>query len=383
MTKRSIYLDHNATSPLSDAARTVMIKALDQGGNASSIHATGRQARARIEAARGHVARLANAAPGDVTFTSGGTEANNLIINSAQMRDGALIISSIEHPSVLEAARAAGREIKLIPCDSNGIIQPDALQSILDEDDTAPALVSVMLANNETGVIQPITELARITHEKGALFHTDAIQAAGRIPINIAELGADYLTLSAHKMGGPQGVGAVITSCGAPLSPMMTGGGQERKARAGTENLSGIAGFGAAAKAALENMQNMNQVKTLRDELEGQIQSLDVEIQVLGEHAERLPNTSLLSCAGFPAETIVIALDLDGIAISSGAACSSGKTGASHVPAAMGLDEDTARSTFRVSFGLQNSKEDVEHFLHALTPILKRMKDNRDGKLAA
>lgn len=378
-----IYLDHNATAPLCAAAREAMLAAMDEGGNASSVHTGGRKARARIEAARGHVAALSGAAAGDVTFTSGGTEANNLIIHSALPRAGALVVSSVEHPSVLEAARASGREVRLISCDSDGLVRPDALEAVLEAEAEAPALVSVMLANNETGVIQPIAELANIAHARGALFHTDAVQAAGRLPLDMAALGADYLTLSAHKLGGPQGVGAVVTACGAPLAPMLSGGGQERKARAGTENLTGIAGFGAAARQALHSLEDMSHIKGLRDELERQIQALDNQITILGAGAPRLANTALVARPGYWAETIVIALDLGGIAVSAGAACSSGKTGASHVPAAMGLDDETARSCFRVSLGPNNSPEDVENFVHTLATVLQRMKNNRDGKLAA
>lgn len=383
MTRQQLYFDHNATAPLNSAARAAMISALDEGGNGSSIHARGRCAHARIEAARLQVARLAGAVPADVSFTSGGTEANNLIIHSAAQHGGALIVSSIEHPSVLEPARASGCEIRLIPCDTNGVIRPEALQAVLEQGDSPPALVSVMLANNETGVIQPVAELTRIAHNAGALMHSDAVQAAGRIDVNMAALGVDYLSLSAHKIGGPQGSGAVITACGAALSPMLVGGGQERKARAGTENLPGIAGFGAAAEQALMGLPEMNRIKHLRDELETRIQGLDVLIQRPGAKAERLPNTALIARPGFSGETMVMALDLDGAAVSAGAACSSGKSGASHVLPAMGLDEATAGSAFRISIGPEHSFEDIERFVAILTPIVQRMKDNRDGRLAA
>ncbi|PLX43577.1 MAG: cysteine desulfurase [Hyphomicrobiales bacterium] len=387
MTTGRIYLDHNATAPLIAAARAAMLDALDAGGNASSVHETGRRARARIEQARAHVAAMVGARSGDVSFTSGGTEANNHIIQSAARQEGALVVSSIEHPSVLEAAseaaRAAGRELRLIPCDRDGLIRPEALQQILEAEPCPPALVSVMLANNETGVIQPIAELARLAHAAGAPMHSDAAQAAGRIPVAMAELGVDYLSLSAHKMGGPHGAGAVITGCGAALHPLLFGGGQERKLRPGTENLAGIAGFGAAAEQVEARLGEMNRIKGLREELEKRIQALDAQILVLGGGADRLPNTSLLARPGLKAETIVMALDLDGAAISAGAACSSGKTGAGHVPQAMGYGDDAARAAFRVSLGPENSLEDIARFADILAPIIERMTKNRTGRMAA
>ncbi len=381
MNKTTIYLDNNASAALRPEAREAMIAALDICGNASSVHRAGRSARNVIEKARRQVAELVNGAPGDVVFTSGGTEAINTVIAGAAAKGIKHILASeIEHAALLAAARNSGIELHMLRVDGGGRVLPDILQQKLDAiapSPASPVLVAVMLANNESGVIQPIAELARITHAHGGVFLCDAVQAAGKIAVDMKLLGADYLALSAHKLGGPQGAGALVTGCGADITPLIRGGGQERSRRAGTENLTGIAGFGAAAGAASTGLLDMPRMKKMRDALEKQLKALDGGIIVLGENAPRLGNTSFFAIPGIKAETLVIALDLENIAISAGSACSSGKSAGSHVPLAMGYDADIAQATIRVSFGWQNVMDDVSAFMHAFQTVLKRMRNNK------
>ncbi|HHK75215.1 MAG TPA: cysteine desulfurase [Rhizobiales bacterium] len=388
MAKPRIYLDNNATMPLRPQARSAMLRALDEGGNASSVHAQGRAARQIIETARRQVSRLVNAAPADVIFTSCGTESNNQVISSAVARGTQhILISAVEHPAVSQAARASGANLEILEVDSNGRLAPQtlsrALEKISAKTAPAPVLVSIMLANNETGVLQPIAELAQIAHEHGALFHTDAVQGAGKLALDMPALGVDFLSLSAHKIGGPQGSGALIIRPSVAVEPFILGGGQERARRAGTENLSGIAGFGAAAQAALEELEDMSRIKGLRDLLEDQIQAFDSSSLVLGKEAERLDNTCFFATAGVKAETLVIALDLEGIAISAGSACSSGKASTSFVPLAMGFDEDLASSMVRVSFGWQNTRDDITGFMDGYGAAVKRMRSGYGQESAA
>jgi cysteine desulfurase len=359
MTRRETYLDWNATAPLRQEAAAAMQAALALCGNPSSVHRWGREARRRVEAARAAVAALAGAATDGVVFTSGGTEANHLaLLGSGRAR---VLVSAVEHSSVLQAVPDAER----IPVDADGLVDPTALAALLDRDQ-GPALVSVMLANNETGVIQPARKLAALAHSHGALFHCDAVQAAGKIPLSLAELGADFLTLSAHKIGGPAGIGALVSS-GADVTPLLRGGGQERNRRAGTENLAGIAGFAAAAAAC--DPAEYGRVRDLRDRLEA---ALPPGAIVVGAGAPRLPNTSAIAMPGVPAETQIIALDLDGVMVSAGAACSSGKVGPSHVLAAMGLAPEIADATIRVSLGWSTSEADIAHFIDAWTALYRR-----------
>ncbi len=388
MASARIYLDNNATMPLRPQARRAMIDALDTGGNASSVCEEGRLARQMIEKARRQVARLVNAAPAEVIFSSCGTEANNQVIFSA-VTNGTkhILVSAVEHPAVLNVARASGAEVHVLAVDGDGRVQPATLSTALEELDAAkapsPVLVSIMLANNETGILQPVAELARITHAHGGLFHTDAVQGAGKLALDMPALGVDFLSLSAHKIGGPQGSGALITAPLAKIEPLILGGGQERSRRAGTENLSGIVGFGAAAQVAHEELQDMSRIKGLRDLLEDKIQALDSSITIRGKNVERLDNTSFFATPGIRAETLVIALDLDGIAISAGSACSSGKAGTSYVPVAMGYDETAAASMIRVSFGWQNSHDDVERFIEGYGAAVKRMRGQNSAGSAA
>jgi cysteine desulfurase len=322
------------------------------------VHRRGRAARQLVERARETVAALAGASPDGITFTSGGTEANHLALFGS--RRERVLISAVEHSSVLQAFPGAEH----IPVDANGIVDVPALATMLDIG-PRPALVSVMFANNETGVLQPVRAVAETAHSHGALFHCDAVQAAGKLKLSLAEIGADFLTLSAHKIGGPSGVGALV-SASEEVTPLQRGGGQERSRRAGTENLSGIAGFGAAAAAC--DPAEYERVRGLRDRLEAALPGAIV----IGASAPRLPNTSALAMPGVPAETQIIAFDLEGVMVSAGAACSSGKVGPSHVLAAMGLAPDIAASTIRVSLGWSTSEADIAHFIDCWRALRRR-----------
>lgn len=357
------YLDHNATSPVRPEAWRAVVDAMERAGNASSVHRFGRVARRLIEDARETVAGVVGAAPGDVIFTSGGTEANNLAVRGAGR--ARVLVSAIEHVSVLDAVPDAVR----IPVDGNGVVDLGALDRLLAEDGR-PALVCVMLANNETGVIQPVAEVAAIARKHGARVHCDAVQAVGRLAVDIRSLGADSLSLSAHKIGGPMGVGAVVLACRVPLQGRQKGGGQESGRRAGTENLPGIAGFAAAVAATDISVQAG--LVGLRDRVEAEAQRICPGVKIYGHGATRLVNTTCLSMPGVPAETQVMALDLAGVAVSAGSACSSGKAKASHVLAAMGIDKAEADTAIRVSFGWNSKPADVDRFLEAWTQLWVR-----------
>jgi cysteine desulfurase len=329
-------------------------------GNPSSVHADGRAARHVVEAAREQVAALVGATPRDVVFTSGGTEANMLALSPALGET--LLVSAIEHPSVRSGGRFAAAED--IPVTASGTVDLTALPSLLAG--RSRPLVSIMLANNETGVIQPIAEVAAIVHAAGGLLHVDAVQAPGRIACDFQALGADMMTLSSHKIGGPQGVGALIKRDGLLLDPQIKGGGQERGVRAGTENVAGIAGFGGAAEAVRQGWaEEAVHMAVLRDRFEAGIQAVVPGAVIFGREAVRLPNTTLFSVPGMKAETAVIAFDLEGVAVSSGAACSSGKVAPSHVLAAMGVAPELARGAIRVSLGYATTDEDVGMILKA------------------
>ncbi|HEX4104591.1 MAG TPA: cysteine desulfurase family protein [Rhizomicrobium sp.] len=371
------YCDHNATAPLRPEARKAVERALSLTGNPSSFHAGGRAARALAEEAREAVARLAGAKPEAVIFTSGATEANALALRGAveASRDAGkpiarLLVSAIEHKSVLKTAEAIAERIsdirlEIVPVTADGVVDIEALTALLHGE--GRALVAVMAANNETGVIQPIAEISRLCREVGALLLVDAVTAAGKIPLDAGL--CDYMTLSGHKLGAPQGVGALIVSDAAPLVAQMVGGGQQKGLRAGTENLSGIAGFGAAAKAVLANDDECTRVATLRGDFERALKRALPEAMILGEDAPRLPNTSNVALPGLSAENIVIALDLDGVMVSSGSSCSSGKIAASHVLAAMGKGD---LSSIRVSFGWNSSREDADAVVASLVKLWQR-----------
>ena len=364
MTER-IYLDWNATAPLRSEARAAALAALDLIGNPSSVHGEGRAARRLIEQAREQVAALVGAEPRNVVFTSGGTEANMLALVPLAARER-LLISAIEHSSVLGGGRFPAGNVERLPVTGDGQIDLAALEARLAALRDR-ALVSIMAANNETGVIQPVAQAARLVHSAGGLLHVDAVQAAGRIGWDINAMGADLVTLSAHKIGGPKGVGALIGRTGLDaFKPLITGGGQERGARAGTENVAGIAGFGAAAAAARASLAGeAARMGALRERLEAGLKAASPQVAVFGIEAERLPNTTLFAVPGMKAETAVIAFDLEGVAVSAGAACSSGKVQASHVLAAMGVPSQLARAAVRVSLGPTTTESDVDGFIEA------------------
>lgn len=364
------YLDHNATSPVRPEARRAVADAMERVGNASSVHRFGRLARRLIEDARETVAGLVGAVPGDVVFTSDGTEANNLAVRGVGR--ARVLVSAVEHVSVLEAVPEAER----IPVDGDGVVDLVALDRLLAED-SRPTLVCVMLANNETGVVQPVADVAAIARKHGARVHCDAVQAAGRIAVDIRSLGVDSLSLSAHKIGGPMGVGALVLACGVPLQGCQKGGGQESGRRAGTENLPGIAGFAAAVAGA--DLSDQARLAGLRDRVEAETQKIYSGVKIYGRGAPRLANTTCLSMPGVSAETQVMALDLAGVAVSAGAACSSGKVKASHVLVAMGIDKAEAETAIRVSFGWDSKPADVDRFLEVWTQLWVRAGSGSSG----
>ena len=360
--KNPVYMDHNATTAVRPEARDAVALALALTGNPSSVHGSGRTARRLVEDARDAVAALVGAEPAWVVFTSGGTEANNLALRVLPKR-APILCSAVEHASVLSVMDG----IVEIPVDGDGVVDLDALEALLAGEDT-PALVSVMLANNETGVLQPVADVAALAHEHGALIHCDAVQAAGKMAIDFRTLGCDLMSLSAHKIGGPSGVGALVVTSGVEgdlaLIPMLRGGGQERGRRAGTENVPGIAGFGAAARAAREGLTDFAHLGRWRERIENRLRQ-HANNRVYGFGAPRLANTSCLTMPGVEAETQVIQLDLAGVAVSAGAACSSGKVEPSRVLAAMGVDANEAATAIRVSLGWNTTEDDADKFVEA------------------
>ena len=360
-----IYLDWNATAPLRKKARAAALAALEVTGNPSSVHGEGRAARHWIEQAREEVAALVGAAPRNVEFTSGGTEANMLALVPMAPRDR-LLVSAIEHPSILAGGRFPAETVERLPVTAAGELDLAALERRMAALG-GHALVSLMLANNETGVVQPVSQAASVVHAAGGTLHVDAVQAAGRIPCDINVLGADLLTLSGHKIGAPKGVGALIGRTAFPrLEPVIKGGGQERRLRAGTENVAGIAGFGAAAAAARAGLATERaRMAALRDRLEAGLKAASPGVVIFGAGSERLPNTTLFAVAGMRAETAVIAFDLAGVAVSAGAACSSGKVQSSHVLAAMGVPPQLAGAAVRVSLGPSTTESEIDRFIEA------------------
>ena len=369
MNQRS-YLDYNATAPLRDEVREAVIAALSLAGNPSSVHAEGRAARRAIEAARTKVAALAGARAEDVIFTSGGTEANALALAVRPGEAWHCFVSAVEHPSVLFSGGASTE----IAVTADGVVDLESLASELAALKTARPFVSVMVANNETGALQPVAEASKIVHDAGGVLHTDAVQAAGRVKLDMAALGADLLSLSAHKIGGPTGVGALVLKPGASVAPLLRGGTQEQRRRAGTENVAGIVGFGVAAELALADLPNADATARLRDELEQGALALVPDAVVLSGKAKRLPNTTCFAVPGVKAETIVIGLDLAGVAVSAGSACSSGKVEASHVLSAMGIPDELARGAIRVSLGFGTTRDDIKSFLKAFGELIGRLR---------
>lgn len=373
------YFDWNATSPLREEARAAVAAAISLTGNPSSVHAEGRAVRRLVEEARDRVAGLVGAEARNVTFTGGATEANMLALTPAieiggrkEPRDR-LFISAIEHPSVRSGGRFAADKVEDLPVTASGIVDLAALKRSLDNAERP--LVSVMLANNETGVIQPIAQIAEIVHAVSGVLHVDAVQGPGRIHCDIAALRADLLSISSHKLGGPQGAGALIRRSDIHITePLIKGGGQERGQRAGTENVAAIAGFGAAAIAARET--DGARMASLRDRLEAGIKATIPDAVIFGADVPRLPNTTLFAVPGLKAETAIIAFDLNGVAVSSGSACSSGKVQASHVLAAMGVEPALARGAVRVSLGWSTTEADVEALLTAWNKVVSSLLKN-------
>jgi cysteine desulfurase len=383
MTDR-VYLDWNATTPLRPEARAAMAEALDLCGNPSSVHAEGREARKWIEAARTTIANAAGGLPKNLIFTSGGTEANTLAL-APNLRRGEgppverLMVSAIEHVSVLAGGRFSSERTTTIGVTRDGLVDLDELREKLRRG--PPALVSIMLANNETGAVQPVREAAEMIHAAGSLLHVDAVQAFGKLALDMKELGADLLTLSAHKVGGPKGAGALLLADGVTgLEAQLRGGGQEKSRRAGTENVAGIAGFGAATSAALADLNGQaRRIEGLRDRLEKGLRQTPETI-VFSRSVQRLPNTTLFTVPGLRAETAVIGFDLAGIAVSSGSACSSGKVQPSHVLQAMGFDPETAEGAVRLSLGWSTQDTDIDRCLEAWRSLAGRLlKDQRQN----
>ncbi len=366
---RVAYLDWNATAPTLPEVRAAMTEALGDCGNPSSVHRQGREARRAIEAARTQVASLCGASPADVVFTIGGTEANQLALRGLPQRR--IIVSAIEHDSVREDVRGAA----ILPATGDGVVDLAMLETMLAADGR-PALVSLMLANNETGAVQPVAQAARIAHAKGALLHCDAVQAAGKLPFDLARLGADLMTISAHKLGGPPGVGALVLGADLPLQAQQAGGGQERVRRAGTENLPGIVGFGVACGCAAASLDRWGEVASLRNAAQRRLRAIAPEAPVYGDRVERLANTLAIGMPSVPASTQVMALDLAGVMVSAGAACSSGKIRRSHVLEAMGVPASAADCVIRVSLGWSTTDADIDQLVEAWGALYARTRAN-------
>lgn len=369
-----IYLDHNAGSPLRPQVKDAVIEALDLAANGSAIYEEGRKAKGLIERSRQSIADMVGAAPSGVTFTSGGSEANSTILQPRMTVKGQphtldrLLVSATEHDSVLKGGSFVAEQIEIIPVDSDGIVDLGWLSNRLSEIQAAGecALVAVMLANNETGVRQPVEAVGELVAETECFFLCDAIQGPGKLAVDINKIGAHFLTLSAHKLGGPQGVGAIVRRTESyAFHPLIRGGGQEKHGRAGTENIAGIHGFGVAADLVNADASSAQHLAALRDAMEQGLKGA----RVLGAGAARLPNTSCIAVPGLTAETMLISLDLQGFAVSSGSACSSGKVSLSHVLKAMGVEDDIARGALRISLGWNTSMDDVKLFTEAFNKM--------------
>lgn len=389
MSPARAYLDHNATAPIRPEVLRVVVDAMARPANPSSVHAEGRAARSLVERARGRVAALVGGRGEDVIFTGGGSEANATALRPAALASltgdpaMALICGATEHASVL-SGHGFGTGAMLAPVTQDGLVDRGALDRMLGASPPA-TLVSIGIANNETGVVQPIREIARLVHARGGLLHVDAVQAAGRLPLALEALGCDALTLSAHKLGGPCGVGALVLAPGraGPGIAMIRGGAQEGRRRAGTENVAGIAGFGLAAETAGKSLAvEAPRLRALRDRAEAEIRRIAPDAVIFGGAAPRLPNTVGFAIPGLPAETALAALDLDGVAVSSGSACQSGKVGRSHVLAAMGVPPDLASGAIRVSFGWSSRDEDVIRFATALEKLVQRLYERLRARAA-
>ena len=378
---RRVYLDYNATTPLDPEVVQAMLPFLtEEYGNASSIHSVGQRARAAVEQARAQVAALIGAREKEIVFTSGGTEADNLavrgVVEAAERPRKHVVTSTIEHHAVLntcQALEAEGVQVTYVPVNSAGLIDPEDVRQALTAD---TVLITIMHANNELGTVQAIAEIARIARERKIPFHTDAVQAVGKLPVDVREWGVDLLSLSAHKIYGPKGVGALWVRRGVRLKPLFFGGHHERDRRPGTENVPGIVGLGAAAeRAGVRWAEEVARVKSLRDELEARILARVPQATVNGDRERRTPNTSNISFEFVEGEALVIALDLKGIACSTGAACSAGAVEPSHVLTAIGLSPEGARGSLRFSLGRQTTREDIDYVAETLPGVVEHLRE--------
>jgi len=375
---KTAYFDHAATTPVDSRVLEAMLPWFSERyGNPSELHRLGREARAAVEAARAQVAAALGAGDKEIVFTAGGTESDNLALfgSLARHQPGHLIVSAVEHPAVMEAARALNRQgwaVDFVPVDADGIVDLDAYEQAF-RDDTR--LASIMFANNVVGSIQPVAELARIAHEKGALFHTDAVQAVGSVPVDVTELGADMLSLSGHKLYGPKGVGALYVKRGTRLQPILHGGGHERRLRSGTENVPGIVGLGAAITLSVEQIVEVRpRLEALRDRLAQGVLERIPEVRYLGHPTERLPGNVSFSVRYVEGESMLLQLDAHGFMVSSGSACASGSLEPSHVVLAMGLGAEEAHGSMRISLGRENTDEEADAFLEAFPPIVDKLR---------
>ncbi len=366
--KKHIYLDYNATAPIRPEAKAAMLECMEYPSNASSVHQYGQATKKIIEHARQNVANLIGATAEQIIFNSGATEANNTILK--HFTGERILVSAIEHPSVIEVAPNAD----VIPVTPEGIIDLNALEGLLKQK-PPPALVSIMMVNNETGAIQPIKEAVRLSKKYACLFHCDATQAAGKIPLNMYELGIDFLTLSSHKLGGPQGVGALAIGICGVTPALLHGGGQEKHLRAGTENVAGIAGFGASAEQAGKRLESYQRLEIFRDQIETHLLKTNPDTIIHAHGAPRICSATMFSTPDASSETLMMALDLEGIAVSNGSACSSGTVRANYVLQAMGITNEKASSALRISLGWDTKRTDIEHFMQAWTKIHERIKN--------
>tara|TARA_B100001750_G_scaffold248420_1_gene279307 strand:- start:2446 stop:3543 length:1098 start_codon:yes stop_codon:yes gene_type:complete len=362
-----IYLDHNATTAIRPEVIQLMTSIMAETGNASSTHTAGRKASMHIERARGQIAQSVNTRPAQVIFTSCATESVNTILKT--FKGERILAGATEHAAILECGQA---ELEIIPVTSDGVIDLEALDKMLT---IAPAaLVNIMMVNNETGVINPVKEAADIAHRHGSLIHVDAVQALGKIPVDFKESGADYMSFSAHKIGGPQGVGCFVFAAQKPVRPLLRGGKQEKHQRAGTVNVAGIAGMGLAAEIAVANMSRYQELEAWRNDMEARLSQSLENLYINGRRAERVGNVSSLTCRGMTNTVQMMNLDLDKICVSGGSACSSGVAKPSHVLTAMGLNEEDALSTIRISLGWNSTQDDVNNFIDSYIKIAERLR---------
>jgi cysteine desulfurase len=386
MSPKEIYMDNNATTPIHPEVKRVMIETMDLFGNPSSLHAFGRKARQLVEEAREEVASFIGASPEEIMFTGSGSEANNTVLSAvtcqrkqcAYHQEGVneTITSTIEHPCVLEASKCLqerGVNVLYLDVDQYGKVSLDQLRDLLTE---RTGLVSVMMANNEIGTVQDIKGIAEIVHERGAVFHTDAVQAVGKIPVNVRELDVDFLALSGHKMYGPKGIGALYVKKGAPFCPLIRGGHQERGRRAGTENTLGIIGLGKAIEMRSQEMKSDEKhLLELKAALKKGIEENIPDVQFVGHPTDCLPNTLNVSFEGAEGEAIILYLDLEGIAVSTGSACASGSLDPSHVILATGLPAECAHGSIRISLGRENTMEEIAYMIDVLPRVIGKIRD--------